>query len=413
MANQSPKPDSKGESSELDPATTLVNDASTPILSSGLNAQPEHESREAVKRDKSADQGSLETEPRAQEAHPRTTNPALSARDLARVATSNPDQRDGEEALRADDGARTRTDAVTISLATLKTLLGHIFEGKSARLPQPQLVCADRGQMALSKRLGCDFTLVVDEVAFDVNSGFLIAGSEVLEGYAFPGGGTLNTLTRECEFNAQVHSPTMVDRLVEFIYTGTYKLDKGGRATMLHHATKLPIGKTKASYPMKLEAAAEFHLEMYKMGRDLRYHSLVAVAHSKMAEDMLWKSTVDVGIAKSLVNWIYGSAQRLHDTAEETNDTLGDDNLKELVVACILRHVHQKLWDGEEVEGFKQHVQAYPALEVDWELAEEEYKELLRKRPEAKRGAKRARREEQHQQEVASMLQLLEGPTLL
>ena len=284
--------------------------------------------------------------------------------------------------------------------------------------------------MALSKRLGCDFTLVVDEVAFDVNSGFLIAGSEVLEGYAFPSDvstrlvqmdrtnthgfqGTHSPLTRECEFNAQVHSPTMVDRLVEFIYTGTYRLDKGGRATMLHHATKLPIGKTKASYPMKLEAAAEFHLEMYKMGRDLRYHSLVAVAHSKMAEDMLWKSTVDVGIAKSLVNWIYGSAQRLHDTAEETNDTLGDDNLKELVVACILRHVHQKLWDEEEVGGFKHHVQAYPALEVDWDLAEEEYKELLRKRPEAKRGAKRARREQQHQQEVAGMLQLLEGPTLL
>jgi len=46
------------------------------------------------------------------------------------------------EADLTDNGARTRTDAVTISLATLKTLLGHIFEGKSARLPQPQLVCA-------------------------------------------------------------------------------------------------------------------------------------------------------------------------------------------------------------------------------------------------------------------------------
>jgi len=63
MANQSPKPDSKGESSE--------------------------------------------TEPRAQEAHPRTTNPAPSARDLARVATSNPDQRDGEEALRAGPSFNT------------------------------------------------------------------------------------------------------------------------------------------------------------------------------------------------------------------------------------------------------------------------------------------------------------------
>ena len=50
------------------------------------------------------------------------------------------------------------------------------------------LINRSRGQMALSKRLGCDFTLVVDEVAFDVNSGFLIAGSEVLEGYAFPSG---------------------------------------------------------------------------------------------------------------------------------------------------------------------------------------------------------------------------------
>jgi len=103
MTNQSPKPDSNGESSELDPATTLVNDASTPIAPSGLNAQPEHESREAVKRDNSADQGGLETEPRAQEAHPRTTSPTPSARDVARAATHNPDERDGEEAVRTGE----------------------------------------------------------------------------------------------------------------------------------------------------------------------------------------------------------------------------------------------------------------------------------------------------------------------
>lgn len=55
----------------------------------------------------------------------------------------------------------------------------------------------------------------------------------------------------------------MVDRLREFMYTGTYQLDKGGRATLLHHPTSLPMGKTKASYPMELEGPLAFHLKMY------------------------------------------------------------------------------------------------------------------------------------------------------
>jgi hypothetical protein len=49
-------------------------------------------------------------------------------------------------------------------------------------------------------------------------------------------------------------------------------------------------------------------------------------------------------------------------------------------------------------------------LEVDWELAEEEYKDLLKTQLETKRAAKRARRGQQHQQEVAKMIQLSEGP---
>lgn len=202
----------------------------------------------------------------------------------------------------------------------------------------------------------------------------------------------------------------MVDRLLEFMYTGTYQLDKGGRATLLHHPTSLPISKTKASYPMELEGPIAFHMKMYKMGKTLRYQSLVTVAHTKMAEHMLLKMQINVGMAKNLVNWIYGSTEMVQDIAEQPNDTFGDTNLKELVIACILRHVHQKIWEEEEVEGLKHHAQAYPALEVDWELAEDEYKDVLKTRPETKRAAKRARRGQQHQQEVAKMLQLSEGP---
>lgn len=146
------------------------------------------------------------------------------------------------------------------------------------------------------------------------------------------------------------------------------------------------------------------------MGRTLRYQSLVAVAHLKMAEHMLLKMKIHVGLTKNLVIRTYGSAQRVQDTAEQPNDTFWDDNLKELAVACILRHVHQRIWEEEEVEGLKHHARAYPALEVDWELAEEEYKDLLKTRPETKRAAKRARQGQQHQQEVAKMLQLSEGP---
>ncbi|KAI4945711.1 hypothetical protein J4E91_007623 [Alternaria rosae] len=194
----------------------------------------------------------------------------------------------------------------------------------------------------------------------------------------------------------------MVDRLREFMYTGTYQLDKDGRATRLHHPTSLPMGKTKASYPIELEGPLAFHLKMYEMGRILRYQSLVAVAHLKMAEHMLLKMKIDVGLAKNLVIRTYDSAQRVQDTAEQPNDTFGDDNLKELVVA---RSGQRRKWKGSNT-----HARAYPALEVDWELAEEEYKDLLKTQLETKRAAKRARRGQQHQQEVAKMIQLSEGP---
>ena len=48
------------------------------------------------------------------------------------------------------------------------------------------LINCSHNQMLLAKRLGCDFAFVVDGVSFDVHSGFLATGSEVLEEYAFP-----------------------------------------------------------------------------------------------------------------------------------------------------------------------------------------------------------------------------------
>ncbi|KAH6866431.1 hypothetical protein BKA58DRAFT_422174 [Alternaria rosae] len=216
--------------------------------------------------------------------------------------------------------------------------------------------------MLLAKRLGCDFALVADGVSFDVHSGFLATGSEVLEEYAFPVDGTQNPPNRKYEFDARVHSPMMVDRLLEFMYTGIYQLDKGGRATLLHHLTSLPMGKTKASYPMELEGPLAFHLKMYGMGTTLRYQPLVAVAHLKMAEHMLLKMKINVGLAKNLVIRTYDLAQRVQDTAEQPNDTFGDDNLEELVVACILHHVHQRIWAEEELEGLKHPCSGMPCF---------------------------------------------------
>jgi len=190
----------------------------------------------------------------------------------------------------------------------------------------------------------------------------------------------------------------MVDRLIEFIYTGTYTLDQGGQATLLRHHSKLPRGLTSASYPMNLESALEFHMKMYNMGKNLQYQSLVAISHTKMAEAMLWTSKfgVGVGTVKKFVNRAYDPAQNVQDTDERADDTFGDDSLKELVVACVLRHIHQELWDENAIADFRDYVKAFPALEVDGELAEEEYKDLLKTRPGAKRAMKRARRGQQH-----------------
>jgi hypothetical protein len=96
-------------------------------------------------------------------------------------------------------------------------------------------------------------------------------------------------------FDARNHSPIMIDRLLAFVYTGTYQFDEGGRPRLLHHANQLPPGKTSSNYGMSIELSAGFHPKMYNMGKYLSYPSLMAIAHTKMVEDILYKSKLMVG----------------------------------------------------------------------------------------------------------------------
>jgi hypothetical protein len=50
-------------------------------------------------------------------------------------------------------------------------------------------------------------------------------------------------------------------------------------------------------------------------------------------------------------------------------------------------------------------------LEIDWDLAEEEYKKTLAERPEAKRAKKRSRINEEQMQRVGTLLKRSDGFT--
>lgn len=49
----------------------------------------------------------------------------------------------------------------------------------------------------LAKRQGCDFSLICDDVQFDVHTGFLLGGADLIEEHIHPGGVCLSTLSND------------------------------------------------------------------------------------------------------------------------------------------------------------------------------------------------------------------------
>jgi len=180
----------------------------------------------------------------------------------------------------------------------------------------------------------------------------------------------------------------MVDRFVSFIYTNTYRLDKGGHARSLHHATSIPSGKSSDDYAVELDSPIQFHLIMYNMGERLRYQELMTVAHAKLAEAMLWASRLTVEVLLKILNWVHGSLG--NEATKICMDQTGI--LRDLVVACTLRHLYRGLWSLQDVAIFENATQERDEFREELRMAIHTYKDILSLPEKVKIGNKRKRR---------------------
>lgn len=160
----------------------------------------------------------------------------------------------------------------------------------------------------------------------------------------------------------------MVDRYVAFIYTGSFSMDKKGKATHLHHATKFLAGKTAVDFAMSIDTPVHFYLSMYGMGERLQDTSLMDLAHTKMAEGLLFESAMPPGLVIQIVGWVYGTTQRI--CQDEKRE------LRNLVAICVLRYVRLKLWTVEQVNVFTTAMAPYGVFVADLDSASGLHEEL-------------------------------------
>jgi hypothetical protein len=158
----------------------------------------------------------------------------------------------------------------------------------------------------LTKSIRRDFKLLADGVEFEVHAVFLLGGSVVLDEYI--SGGSVSTLIHgeitilnnsqgdqtpihsTYIFDLRYFSPIMIDRYVNFVYTGSFRMNKEGEDKDSHHTTKLPPGKTKVDFGLQIETPIHFYLTIYGMGERPRDATLMDIAHAKMAEDSCSKA---------------------------------------------------------------------------------------------------------------------------
>jgi hypothetical protein len=84
--------------------------------------------------------------------------------------------------------------------------------------------------------------------------------------------------------------PILVDRIVEFIYTGTY--DPGND---IRHAAHVPDGDISSDHS-DLEGA-KFHLHMYSLAETLEFSTLQAHAHQRLADQLIYSPFLPTALA--------------------------------------------------------------------------------------------------------------------
>ncbi|KAH4417155.1 hypothetical protein HBH92_063200 [Parastagonospora nodorum] len=140
------------------------------------------------------------------------------------------------------------------------------------------------GEYLLATPLGRDFALVTSVgVVFKVHAMMLLGGSKKLQNSIFPGDTSSSTPAASVDLPATLH-PVLMDRVIEFIYTGTYADSEFPELRLIQNATSFPEGSEAVSFARPDLVGAKFHMHMCAVAEELEFPSLYALAHNKMAD---------------------------------------------------------------------------------------------------------------------------------
>ena len=74
----------------------------------------------------------------------------------------------------------------------------------------------------------------------------------------------------------------LVDRLIQYLYTRTYKLDSNGAATRLHWVNQMPDGHQPADAILENVTYVEFHMMLYRMAVRLQIAGLATLVLGRL-----------------------------------------------------------------------------------------------------------------------------------
>ncbi|KAF2647565.1 hypothetical protein K491DRAFT_784657 [Lophiostoma macrostomum CBS 122681] len=271
------------------------------------------------------------------------------------------------------------TDMSEEASAVLEYLLNVSFRGAAMIPVSNSRIVQKRFSTLLELRILQDFTLKCQSLPgaeWKIHVAILIAGSQALQEESLhkvkQGLKFVEELSLECH-------PMLINRYKAFMYTGSYHLNKGGKALRFHYVDNLPTDFTPEAWSLKELSYVEFHFNMYNLGEFFRDYDLLTHIRHVLNEKLVLKHDCRPKELSGILDTLYKySPCRDH-----------DGMLRAVVLAGVF--AHQKAWGRTSNDEFARLVSDNQLFNIEWEAIKMKFKKVLATADAAKRQFKKMR----------------------
>ncbi|KAF2832076.1 hypothetical protein CC86DRAFT_340312 [Ophiobolus disseminans] len=179
-------------------------------------------------------------------------------------------------------------------------LLRGVFRKSWQETPSVAKLQLNHGECLVKTSLGHDFALITaDGVEFKVHRTMILGRSKMLQDSIFHGDAPNPTLFIDLQ---ATFYPIFVDRLITFLYIGSYSAGEKETLRILHNATHIPEPSTEESYNRTDLNASAFHLHMCALAEQLEYPALYDHAYNEIRH-LLLQTNMPPRAVKDLIDF--------------------------------------------------------------------------------------------------------------